>query len=583
MKDLLIYLVQSILCGGAFLFLYKTIIEKRASFGFSRFYLLTTAVLSLAIPAVSIPVYPAPPTILNVAPAGELNFHPVQAATGAGAETEVLTGTSFFPSAEYVFGGIYLLIMSVLAVIALAEVLKIRRIRLGASINNSYEYPVYISKKVSSPFSSARYIYMPPGLEKAETEQIIRHESSHLRHGHFRERIFISSLRTLMWMNPSMWMTLRYLKEIQEFQADSDVLAAGYDLTEYRKLILKQILGHNPDIACGLNNSLTKKRFIMMTSKKNKKRKVPLHIAATMLFTLGLLSIFSFTTKPVKPDTSLHNIAQSGDIIAETAEESQFKIIQFVLSESENVAELEARLAKYSKDREDFTYTISHREGKDILTIISDYSKSSDSNGNTESFIIDATGGVTIADLADYEKLPYIDEKTDSVINEAVQKKVNEVVRDHMDSVIASTKDIIATKTREVDLIFAEIAPPVSDKEEIAGDVISMVNDEDPLHMPAVMPKFMNGGLVEFREWATGQVKPVYKNGKIVTGMVMAEIVIKKDGKLDDIKILRSPNQLLSDEVIRVLKQSPRWTPGKKADGTNASVRFVIPVSFEAN
>ena len=59
----------------------------------------------------------------------------------------------------------------------------------------------------------------------------------------------------------------RRLTEAEEFEADSDVLTSGYDRAEYMQTIFKQLFGYSPEIANGLRNSLTKKRFKMMTTQ----------------------------------------------------------------------------------------------------------------------------------------------------------------------------------------------------------------------------------------------------------------------------------------------------------------------------
>ncbi len=65
-----------------------------------------------------------------------------------------------------------------------------------------------------------------------------------------------------------------------------------------------------------------------------------------------------------------------------------------------------------------------------------------------------------------------------------------------------------------------------------------------------------------------------------ITGKVVVSFTIDESGKLTDVKILQTPDQLLSQEVIRVVSQSPVWTPGKK-DGKAVKVRLTIPVDFK--
>ncbi|MDL2230677.1 energy transducer TonB [Alistipes sp. OttesenSCG-928-L06] len=59
------------------------------------------------------------------------------------------------------------------------------------------------------------------------------------------------------------------------------------------------------------------------------------------------------------------------------------------------------------------------------------------------------------------------------------------------------------------------------------------------------------------------------------------QFVVDRHGNLDDIKVLASPHRSLSDEAVRILKNSSGdWTPGKQR-GNPVAVRFTIPVDFK--
>ncbi len=84
---------------------------------------------------------------------------------------------------------------------------------------------------------------------------------------------------------------------------------------------------------------------------------------------------------------------------------------------------------------------------------------------------------------------------------------------------------------------------------------------------------------------ATYLVKNI-KPPKPDTGMSLAtrlvtRFVVKPDGKLSDIRILKSIYPQFDQEVIRVLQHMPAWTPGKLEDGTPVPVYYTLPVSFE--
>jgi len=86
---------------------------------------------------------------------------------------------------------------------------------------------------------------------------------------------------------------------------------------------------------------------------------------------------------------------------------------------------------------------------------------------------------------------------------------------------------------------------------------------------------------VAFRRWAHDRIiyPPVAaENG--ITGRVFAEFVIDTDGSLIDIRILRGIDPLLDNEVLRVLRQSPRWTPGQQR-GRPVKVRYQFPFMFQ--
>jgi periplasmic protein TonB len=64
-----------------------------------------------------------------------------------------------------------------------------------------------------------------------------------------------------------------------------------------------------------------------------------------------------------------------------------------------------------------------------------------------------------------------------------------------------------------------------------------------------------------------------------VQGKVFVQFVVERDGSLTDIKVLRSPDESLGDEAVRVLKASPHWKPGVQ-NGKNVRCMYTVPISF---
>ena len=65
-----------------------------------------------------------------------------------------------------------------------------------------------------------------------------------------------------------------------------------------------------------------------------------------------------------------------------------------------------------------------------------------------------------------------------------------------------------------------------------------------------------------------------------VEGKVVVQFTVKKTGKIDDVKVLRSVRKDLDDEAVRVVKMMPDFIPGKQ-NGEVADMLYTIPVSFK--
>lgn len=112
--------------------------------------------------------------------------------------------------------------------------------------------------------------------------------------------------------------------------------------------------------------------------------------------------------------------------------------------------------------------------------------------------------------------------------------------------------------------------------------IVSLRSADEECYIKAdEMPTFLGGDINTFRQWAQQQVRyPEHALNKNIQGDVLAKFVIGKDGLIEShIEILSSPDASLTEEVIRILQNSPIWTPGRN-DGKNVRVSFVLPVSF---
>lgn len=105
--------------------------------------------------------------------------------------------------------------------------------------------------------------------------------------------------------------------------------------------------------------------------------------------------------------------------------------------------------------------------------------------------------------------------------------------------------------------------------------------EEEPFFVVEEMPRFKGGDLTDFRSWVISQIEyPQEAAEAEINGVVGFTFIIEKDGSVTNIKILKSPHELLSNEVIRILKKAPKWTPGRQR-GRVVRVRYSLPIPFK--
>jgi hypothetical protein len=135
--------------------------------------------------------------------------------------------------------------------------------------------------------------------------------------------------------------------------------------------------------------------------------------------------------------------------------------------------------------------------------------------------------------------------------------------------------------------VFAQGLPPLPKAgsytiEAPAGQIPPKPDDnsiDDNIYNTAgidIKPEFP-GGITEFNTF-------IDKNFKIpntkpeLKGKIYATFIIEKDGSLSDIKILRDIGFETGQEAIRVLKTSPKWSPGK-INNKIVRVMYSLPIS----
>ena len=173
---------------------------------------------------------------------------------------------------------------------------------------------------------------------------------------------------------------------------------------------------------------------------------------------------------------------------------------------------------------------------------------------------------------------------------EIVEEQITEITRQDQKppeppkkvevKVIADLLQVVTNDTKittEVD--FAEFDENTEVIQQV--DVVEeTIEDDQPFLIAETMPSFQGGDLNTFRNWVQQNVnfpKIDLENG--IQGRVVLSFVIEKDGRLTNIQVLQTPDRSLSEEAIRVLNKSPKWSPGKQRNQV-VRVKYTLPVDF---
>ncbi len=94
-----------------------------------------------------------------------------------------------------------------------------------------------------------------------------------------------------------------------------------------------------------------------------------------------------------------------------------------------------------------------------------------------------------------------------------------------------------------------------------------------------VMPTFPGGDNALFRYIYENIKYPVEAKENKMTGIVILRFVITREGKVDDISVVRGVHPLLDEEAKRIIREMPDWIPGTQ-DGKRVNVYYSLPISF---
>ena len=564
MTEFLIYQGKAAIALAVFYMFYRLLLSKETFHRFNRIVLLGTAALSFILPLCVITFKE-----VVVVPAMTASSETI---VGEIADTVAMVPEVSEPIWPVVLCSIFALGALAVLVHVVISIIGIRRmIRSGRSEALESGETLIITETDTAPFSWMKYIVISREDYESGYSQILTHEKAHVALRHSWDILFVDMITALQWFNPAIWMLKADLRALHEFEADDAVLRSGANIKEYQYLLIRKAVSKSGySVANSFNHSTLKARITMMLNKKSSRMS-----AWKALYVIPLVGISLAATAETKVDYQYEDQTPDNTELVEKYSTPVDK------DTKKSFKEKNLKNGRITVDEENDVVTIIYYglDGKERKSQITGLPLGKESYFINGSF---ATKGA--ADIA-LEKDP------DAVLLSAYLKNGNKVRAIISADYGKFVTGIIDCSKPINTLVIKEAEEKALQEYGTDKGVIVITTDQPkknegkkaiPFQQVAQKPGFNGGDANEFSKYvAQNVVYPESCRQSKIEGRVTLEFTVTETGKVADIKILRSVNDDLDREAVRVVAQSPLWTPGRHENGEVVPVKYTFPVIFK--
>ena len=553
MTDFLIYQGKAAIALAAFYMFYRLLLNKETFHRFNRIMLIGTAVLCLALPMCVITmnrtvIMPAEKNDYALVEPIDADYEmvPMEIVEEPAAEPEDVEWWPFVVFGVFITGAVAVLLMSVISIMKVRSIIK-----SGTRETLESGETLVITDNDIDPFSWMKYIVISRKDYESGYSQILTHEKAHIALKHSWDILFVDMITAFQWFNPAIWMMKADLRALHEFEADAVVLKSGTDIKEYQYLLIRKAVSKSGySVANSFNHSTLKARITMMLNKKSSRMS-----AWKALYVIPLVGISLAATAETKVDYQYEDLEPLKEVTADQ-DTTMRKVSENWQNEMSAFTKKNVREGRFIVDTEknEFTLIYFDTEGKELQVHYTGVNLNQD--------IHMLNGAIVSEEMA----LEAAKNDPEGVMIVAYLKDNHRVCA----AVTTSGNYITGTiKPLQINLTEME-SKPKSKKEPV------------PFHQVAQTPTFNGGDANEFSKWVSENLKyPDEARQSKVQGRVTLQFTVTETGKVADVKVLRSVNEILDKEAIRIVSQSPQWAPGRDENGEIVPVSYVFPVIFK--
>lgn len=357
----LMYLLQVNLYLLLFYFLYLVLLRNETFFKMNRFYLVGSALLSLAIPLMKLQwvkelflgqqVFQVTQKISTVIEYENVIDKPI------GSSFQTMSDSAFTLSNLQIVGIIYGLITMLFLLNFLKNLYLLRSMITSGDKNKA--------------FSFFTKVVVDDDMEGKET--IVNHEMVHVRQWHSIDVIFFEIFTAFNWFNPVAFLYKKAIKDIHEFIADDIAASIHTDKSAYTLLLVSNVFGAKPQQLTNsfFNQSLLKRRIIMLHKTKSRQVAILKYGLSVPLFVSMVM--FSSATATAEKLTKAIESSPIIEVLSNSELRPIDEIESPVLNKKVDIQKKTKSTAERSQTVKNQTNTSTLRDGVNPLQNIMDY------------------------------------------------------------------------------------------------------------------------------------------------------------------------------------------------------------------
>lgn len=586
------FLIKSGISLAIFLSFYHLVLEREKMHRFNRFYLLSTIVISLVLPFITF-------EFVKIIPAAQQ----IERLTSIPVSFEAVPETiDYTPIILWMLYGLVTFAMCVRFGKNIWKLISKSNSNPKVSYKNA-QLVLVDEKAIPHTFLNNIFINVDDYNNRNIEAELYTHELAHVTQKHTLDILFIEFLKTIFWFNP---VFVFYKKAVQlnhEFLADEKVVECCNDIPFYQNLLLQKGT-ETVYLASNLNYLVTKKRLIMMTKNHSKNSAILRKIAIVPVLA-GL--IFSICFKVVAQEKA--TVAKPTDGNKDKIRDNYYSGVRIILNDTRTNLKIDKMYEELTLEQKrsylDWVPDImiekeipealfERMKTKNLAVWIdnrvsskeeiskhkrSDFSYYSYSfvhkNARSKRFPQEYQYTLYTKDYFDKNlKNSHLHFSNDTLkIGVCDWKKADKITKllntPKADTVIWYTQD----EKKEYNLYIND--PSEKKKMPVTTD------QENPVYDPKGLtekPDF-EGGMTAFYNYiaANYKIPEGFKNK--MNGKIVVTFIIEKDGSLSDIKVIKDMGYGTGDEAKRILKDSPKWKPGKM-NQTPVRTLYALPITI---